>query len=119
MGVTILVFFVPLYLCCMGQAMQSIVLLSSVRRSLFSKETDRGAYLQQLMNFIREILQTNQGLHHQDNYHQFCRQLGRLKANYQAWSLFVDRDYSGIERARMEGDENMYGQIRTYLPLVK
>lgn len=63
--------------------MQSIVLLSSVRRSLFSKETDRGAYLQQLMNFIREILQTNQGLHHPDNYHQFCRQLGRLKANYQ------------------------------------
>lgn len=70
--------------------MQSIVLLSSVRRSLFSKETDRGAYLQQLMNFIREILQTNQGLHHPDNYHQFCRQLGRLKANYQvSKGLFV------------------------------
>ncbi|CAN0554395.1 unnamed protein product, partial [Ectocarpus sp. 12 AP-2014] len=67
--------------------MQSIVLLSSVRRSLFSKETDRGAYLQQLMNFIREILQTNQGLHHPDNYHQFCRQLGRLKANYQLSEL--------------------------------
>ncbi|CAM9898423.1 unnamed protein product, partial [Ectocarpus sp. 6 AP-2014] len=70
-----------------SQAMQSIVLLSSVRRSLFSKETDRGAYLQQLMNFIREILQTNQGLHHPDNYHQFCRQLGRLKANYQLSEL--------------------------------
>lgn len=69
--------------------MQSIVLLSSVRRSLFSKESDRGGYLQQLMNFIREILQTNQGLHHQDNYHQFCRQLGRLKANYQAYTVVV------------------------------
>ncbi|CAM9433954.1 unnamed protein product [Ascophyllum nodosum] len=70
-----------------NQAMQSIVLLSSVRRSLFPKETDRAAYLQQLMNFIREILQTNTGLHHQDNYHQFCRQLGRLKANYQLSEL--------------------------------
>ncbi|CAM9531901.1 unnamed protein product, partial [Laminaria digitata] len=70
-----------------SQAMQSIVLLSSVRRSLFSKETDRGAYLQQLMNFIRDILQTNHGLHHPDNYHQFCRQLGRLKANYQLSEL--------------------------------
>lgn len=73
--------------------MQSIVLLSSVRRSLFAKEVDRGAYLQQLMNFIREILKNNQGLHHQDNYHQFCRQLGRLKANYQARFLGRGRGY--------------------------
>ncbi|CAN0296141.1 unnamed protein product, partial [Discosporangium mesarthrocarpum] len=73
-----------------AQAMQSIVLLSSVRRSLFTKEPERGAYLQQLITFIREILASNHGLHHQENYHQFCRQLGRLKANYQArptWPL--------------------------------
>ena len=76
--------------------MQSIVLLSSVRRSLFPKETDRAAYLQQLMNFIREILQTNTGLHHQDNYHQFCRQLGRLKANYQVRRLVVSSALEGI-----------------------
>ncbi|CAN0191012.1 unnamed protein product, partial [Phaeothamnion confervicola] len=39
-------------------AMQAVILLSSVRRSLFAKETDRQAYLQQLMTFICEILQS-------------------------------------------------------------
>ncbi|CAM9433151.1 unnamed protein product, partial [Chrysoparadoxa australica] len=68
-------------------AMQSIILLSSVRRSLFAKESDRAAYLQQLMNFLRDVLQTQRGLQHQENYHEFCRQLGRLKANYQLSEL--------------------------------
>lgn len=90
--------------------MQSIVLLSSVRRSLFAKETDRAAYLQQLMNFIREILSTNEGLHHHDNYHQFCRQLGRLKANYQvsAPSLLLRRG----KFSHLEGVLNIRGGRR-------
>jgi len=64
-------------------AMQNIILLSSIRRSIFPRDSDRATYLQSLMDFLRDILSTQQGLQHQENYHEFCRQLGRLKANYQ------------------------------------
>lgn len=56
-------------------AMQSVILLSSVRRSLFPKDADRAAFLQQLMDFLRDILRTQRGLQHGDNYHEFCRQV--------------------------------------------
>lgn len=64
-------------------AMQCVILMSSVRRSLFAKEEDRSRFLQLLMDFLREVLGNQIGLQHQENYHEFCRQLGRLKANYQ------------------------------------
>ena len=56
-------------------AMQSVILLSSVRRSLFPKELDRAQYLQRLMDFLREVLSSQKGLQHQENYHEFCRQV--------------------------------------------
>jgi exportin-7 len=68
-------------------ALQAVILLSSVRRSLFATDKDRAAFLQQLVTAIREILQTEQGLNFQENYHEFCRLLGRLKANYQLCEL--------------------------------
>lgn len=105
-----------------------MILLSSVRRSLFATDKDRAAFLQQLVSAIREILQTEKGLEYQvpcvhvyryvwslftptlsltitcpsssspinttntltqrqENYHEFCRLLGRLKANYQLCEL--------------------------------
>jgi exportin-7 len=70
-----------------SKAMESIILLSSIRRSLFPTDKDRAAFLGRLINGIREMLQGRTGLHHQDNYHQFCRLLGRLKANYQLSEL--------------------------------
>lgn len=70
-----------------SQALQSVILLSSVRRSLFSTDKERAAFLQQLVTAIRDILQTEQGLNYQENYHEFCRLLGRLKANYQLCEL--------------------------------
>jgi exportin-7 len=69
------------------EALQSIILLSSVRRSLFATDKERAAFLQQLVTAIREVLQTEQGLNYHDNYHEFCRLLGRLKANYQLCEL--------------------------------
>jgi exportin-7 len=70
-----------------SEALQSVILLSSVRRSLFSTDKERAAFLQQLVTAIREVLQTEQGLNYQENYHEFCRLLGRLKANYQLCEL--------------------------------
>lgn len=70
-----------------AKAMEAIILLSSVRRSLFPTDKDRAAFLGRLITGIREMLSKRTGLHHQDNYHQFCRLLGRLKANYQLSEL--------------------------------
>jgi len=69
------------------EAMQSLIHLSAVRRSLFPTDKERAVFLQSMMNGIREILRERTGLQHQDNYHEFCRLLGRLKANYQLSEL--------------------------------
>jgi exportin-7 len=70
-----------------SKAMESIILMCSVRRSLFPTDKDRGAFLGRLMVGIRSLLSKQTGFQHQDNYHQFCRLLGRLKANYQLSEL--------------------------------
>jgi len=58
-----------------------------VRRSLFSSEKERTVFLQALMNGIQEIMSAKTGFHHEENYHEFCRLLGRLKASYQLSEL--------------------------------
>lgn len=70
-----------------SKAMEAIILLCSVRRSLFPTDKDRGAFLGRVMTGIRSLLSNQTGFAHQDNYHQFCRLLGRLKANYQLSEL--------------------------------
>jgi exportin-7 len=76
-----------------SKAMEAIILLSSVRRSLFPNDKDRAAFLGHLIGGIREMLTNRTGLQHQDNYHQFCRLLGRLKANYQLSELVKTEGY--------------------------
>lgn len=66
-----------------SKSMEAIILLCSVRRSLFPSDKDRSAFLGRVMNGIRELLSKQIGFGHQDNYHQFCRLLGRIKSNYQ------------------------------------
>lgn len=70
-----------------SKAMEAIILLCSVRRSLFPTDKDRAAHLGRAMTGIRSLLSNQTGFQHQDNYHQFCRLLGRLKANYQLSEL--------------------------------
>jgi hypothetical protein len=41
------------------------------------QDADRAAFLQLLMDFLREILASQLGLNHQENYHEFCRQVQR------------------------------------------
>lgn len=40
-----------------------------------------------LVNGTRDLLRQQSGLAHHPNYHEFCRLLGRLKANYQLSEL--------------------------------
>jgi len=76
-----------------SKAMEAVILLSSIRRSLFPTDKDRAAFLGLLINGIRELLKNQTGLAHQENYHQFCRLLGRLKANYQLSELVKTDGY--------------------------
>lgn len=64
-------------------AMGCLVLIVSIRRSLFSSDNTKMVFLQQLMNGICNILRTQHGFESQENFHEFCRLLARFKANYQ------------------------------------
>ena len=68
-------------------ALESIVQLSSVRRSLFSVEKERIDFLNFLIKNIHVIMMEKKGLEHEENYHEFCRLLGRLKASFQLSEL--------------------------------
>ena len=76
-----------------NKSMEAIILLCSIRRSLFPTDKDRGAFLGRVMGGIRELLSQQIGFEHQDNYHQFCRLLGRLKSNYQLSELVKAEGY--------------------------
>ncbi|XP_020249688.1 LOW QUALITY PROTEIN: exportin-7 [Asparagus officinalis] len=69
------------------EALECLVRLASVRRSLFTDDGGRSQFLARLMAGTKEILQTGKGLVDHDNYHEFCRLLGRFKVNYQLSEL--------------------------------
>ena len=85
-----------------NMALQSLVHLSSVRRSLFPSEKERSTFLQALMTGIHSIMQSKKGLEHIDNYHEFCRLLGRLKASYQLSELVKTKGF--MEWLELAGD---------------
>ena len=74
-------------------ALECLVRMASVRRSLFASETERNAYLQRLIAGTAEVLGRNQGLGEHANYHEFCRLLSRLKTNYQLSELVAVPGY--------------------------
>ncbi|KAL0380079.1 UNVERIFIED_CONTAM: Exportin-7-A [Sesamum angustifolium] len=65
------------------ESLECLVRLASVRRSLFTNDVTRSKFLDHLMSGTKEILRTGQGLADHDNYHEFCRLLGRFRVNYQ------------------------------------
>ena len=85
-----------------SMALQALVQLSSVRRSLFASEKERTVFLQALMTGIQVVMQSKKGLEHVDNYHEFCRLLGRLKASYQLSELV--RTTGFMEWLELAGD---------------
>ncbi|GMI31150.1 hypothetical protein TrRE_jg11440 [Triparma retinervis] len=85
-----------------SKAMEALILLCSCRRSLFSTDRDRAEFLQRLMNAVTILMKNQTGFQHEDNYHQFCRLLGRLKANYQLSELVKADSY--IEWLKLASD---------------
>ena len=77
-----------------SQAVECLVKLACVRRSLFVGERERTLFLNHLINGTRTILLTKQGLDQHANYHEFCRLLGRLKTNYQLVELVNVENYA-------------------------
>ncbi|XP_027367978.1 exportin-7-A-like isoform X1 [Abrus precatorius] len=76
------------------EALECLLRLASTRRSLFSNDTARMKFLSHLMQGTKEILQMGIGLADHDNYHAFCRLLGRFKINYQLSELVNAEGYS-------------------------
>lgn len=70
-----------------SKCLEALMLFASVRRNLFSPDKERGVFLSHLVTGICNILSTQQGLSDQQNYHEFCRLIGRLKSNYQLSEL--------------------------------
>ncbi|XP_044460549.1 exportin-7-like isoform X1 [Mangifera indica] len=76
------------------EALECLVRLASVRRSLFTNDASRSKFLAHLMTGTKDILQTGQGLADHDNYHEYCRLLGRFRVNYQLSELVNVEGYS-------------------------
>ncbi|TYJ15852.1 hypothetical protein E1A91_A10G211000v1 [Gossypium mustelinum] len=76
------------------EALECLVRLASVRRSLFVNDAARSKFLAHLMTGTKEILQSGQGLADHDNYHEYCRLLGRFRVNYQLSELVNVEGYS-------------------------
>ena len=78
------------------KASQVLELLGSfvtVRRSLFSSDTERRHFLLLAMQGVIEIMRERLGFTNQDCYHQFCRLLGKIKSNYQLRELIHTQGY--------------------------
>ncbi|CAM8961063.1 unnamed protein product [Rhodiola kirilowii] len=76
------------------EALECLVRLASVRRSLFTNDAARAKFLAHLITGTKEILQSGQGLGEHDNYHEFCRLLGRFRVNYQLSELVNVEGYA-------------------------
>lgn len=75
-------------------SLEVLVLLASLRRSLFSSDEDRQSFLGSMMQGTLIILSTQHGLTHPENYHELCRLLARLKTNFQLSELVLLPQYS-------------------------
>ncbi|KAH3758789.1 Nuclear transport receptor RanBP16 [Pelomyxa schiedti] len=71
------------------QTLECMVLIASVRRSLFPHETERAKFLNSLLRTSEAIIHHSAGLQDQGNHHVFCRLLAILKTNYQLQALIA------------------------------
>ncbi|EFC50356.1 exportin-7 [Naegleria gruberi] len=73
--------------------LQILVLLCSVRRSLFTGDDERKQFLSKFFEGMCTILQSRYGLDDQDTYHEFCRLLARIKSNFQLNEFVACKGY--------------------------
>ncbi|KAE9016975.1 Exportin-7-A [Phytophthora fragariae] len=76
-----------------SKCLEALMLFASVRRNLFSPDKERSVYLGHLLKGICTILRAQEGLSDQQNYHEFCRLIGRLKSNYQLSELMKTESF--------------------------
>ncbi|KAI9275093.1 armadillo-type protein [Helicostylum pulchrum] len=63
-----------------SKVMECMVQVASVRKTLFNDHDERSNFVVKIMQGIREIILTSQGLNDTDNYNEFCRLLFRFRA---------------------------------------
>ncbi|OQR66766.1 exportin-7-like, partial [Tropilaelaps mercedesae] len=99
-GNTVQLFF-DLYQCLPSPmasvALSCAVQIASVRRSLFNN-AERAKFLSHLVDGVKKILESPQGLAEQSSCHEFCRLLARLKSNYQLGELVKVESYADTIR---------------------
>ncbi|KAF4035500.1 Importin-beta N-terminal domain [Phytophthora infestans] len=76
-----------------SKCLEALMLFASVRRNLFSPDKERSVYLAHLLKGICAVLRAQEGLSDQQNYHEFCRLIGRLKSNYQLSELMTTESF--------------------------
>lgn len=75
------------------EILRSLVLLSSIRRSIFREPNDRLTFLNTLIEGIANMLERNWGLDDADTYHELCQLVSRLKCNFQLSELMRSQAY--------------------------
>eukprot|EP00210_Caulerpa_lentillifera_P005833 g5577.t1 len=75
-------------------AIEFMVCIASVRRSLFPHETDRRKFLEKLVCTTLTILKSNLNLQDIQNYNEFCKLIGRLKGNFNLQDLISVANYN-------------------------
>ena len=93
------VLFFQLYAACprpplSSLALECLVRLASVRRSLFGTDAARARFLGALVSGSAALLRARAGLEQHPNYHELCRLLCRLKTNYQLSELVAAEGYA-------------------------
>lgn len=76
-----------------SKPVECLVMISSVRRSLFTGDKERLDFLQSLLKGTQRILETKIGLNDQATYHEFCRLLARMKSNFQLSEIVGSENY--------------------------
>ncbi|KAL9650506.1 hypothetical protein ABK040_004725 [Willaertia magna] len=73
--------------------LQILVLLCSIRRSLFTGDEERKQFLSKFIDGMSNVLKLRHGLNDQDTYHEFCRLLARIKSNFQLNEFVACKNY--------------------------
>jgi exportin-7 len=60
--------------------MDCLVSIASVRRALFTDQEERSKFVISLMQGIRDVMVSSQGMDDGDNYNSFCRLLYRFRS---------------------------------------
>lgn len=75
------------------KALECLVQLAAVRRSLFESEADRNRFLSRLLQVSTGFVRGAVGLQHPENMHELCRFFAALKLNYQLMELMAVPEY--------------------------